>query len=67
MRSARRTPTRLNAASRTSSLPVSDPVWDAAARAASAVRPGFMTMTGFASATSRVAERNARASPTVSM
>ena len=36
-------------------------------REASSVRPGFMTMMGFCSATSRTAQRKARASPTVSM
>ncbi len=65
--STRRTPARRKAASRTSSEPVSDPVWDAAALAACAVRPGLMTMIGFVSATSRAADRNARASPIVSM
>jgi len=35
--------------------------------AASAVRPGFITMMGLVSATSRAAEMNERASPTVSM
>ena len=55
------------AASRTSSEPVREPVWDAAAFAAWTVRPGLMTMIGFVSATSRAAERNARASPMVSM
>ena len=67
MLSTRSTPTRLNAASSTSSLPVSEPVWEAAALAAWAVRPGLMTMMGLASATSRAADRKARASPTVSM
>ena len=37
----RSTPLRRNAASSTSSLPVSDPVCEAAALAAAAVRPGF--------------------------
>ena len=40
---------------------------DAAAFAAWAVRPGLMTMIGFVIATSRAADRNARASPMVSM
>ena len=63
----RRTPTRRKAAARTSSDPVSDPVWDAAALAACSVRPGLMTMIGLVRATSRAAERKARASPIVSM
>ena len=67
MRSARRTPLRRKAASRTSSEPVMEPVWEAAASDASSERPGFMTMMGLASATSRTADRKARASPTVSM
>ncbi len=67
MASTRRTPTRRNAAARTSSEPVSEPVCEAAALAASAVRPGLMTMIGFVSATSRAADRKARASPIVSM
>ena len=67
MRSARSTPVRRKAASRTSSEPVIEPVCEAAAREASSERPGFMTMMGFARATSRTAERKARASPTVSM
>ena len=37
----RSTPLRRKAASSTSSLPVSEPVWEAAALAAAAVRPGF--------------------------
>ena len=65
--STRRTPARRNAASRTSSEPVNEPVWDAAALAAWAVRPGLITMIGLVSATSRAADRNARASPIVSM
>ena len=40
---------------------------EAAAFAAWAVRPGLMTMIGLVSATSRAADRNARASPMVSM
>ena len=63
----RRTPQRRKAASSTSSLPVSDPVCEAAARAPASVRPGLMTMIGLVSATSRAADRNARASPMVSM
>ena len=63
----RSTPLRRKAASSTSSLPVSEPVWEAAALAAAAVRPGLMTMMGLLSATSRAAERNERASPMVSM
>ena len=39
----------------------------AAALAASAVRPGLMTMIGLVSATSLAEERKARASPMVSM
>ena len=65
--STRSTPTRRNAASRTSSEPVSEPVCEAAALAAWAVRPGLMTMIGLVSATSRAADRKARASPIVSM
>ena len=67
MVSTRSTPERRNAASSTSSLPVSDPVCDAAALAAAAVRPALMTMIGLASATSRAADRNPRASPIDSM
>ncbi len=63
----RSTPLRRKAASSTSSLPVSDPVCEAAALAAAAVRPGLMTMMGLLSATSRAAERKARALPMVSM
>ena len=65
--STRRTPTRRNAAASTSSEPVREPVWEAAALAAWAVRPGLMTMIGFVRATSRAADRKARASPIVSM
>ncbi len=65
--STRSTPTRRNAAASTSSEPVSEPVCEAAAFAAWAVRPGLMTMIGFDRATSRAAERKARASPIVSM
>jgi len=65
--STRRTPARRKAVSRTSSDPVSEPVWEAAAFAACAVRPGLMTMIGLVSATSRADERKARASPIVSM
>jgi hypothetical protein len=46
---------------------VSEPVCDAAALAAAAVRPGLMTMIGLFSATSRAAERKDRALPIVSM
>ena len=63
----RSTPQRRKAASRTSSLPVSEPVCDAAAFAAAALRPGLITMIGLFSATSRAAERNPRASPMLSM
>jgi hypothetical protein len=35
--------------------------------AAAAVRPGLITMIGFASATARAADRNERASPIVSI
>ena len=63
----RSTPLRRKAASSTSSLPVSEPVCEAAALAAAAVRPGLMTMMGLFSATSRAAERKERASPMVSM
>ena len=65
--STRRTPARRKAASRTSSEPVRLPVCDAAALAACSVRPGLMTMIGFVIATSRAADRKARASPMVSM
>ena len=44
--STRRTPQRRKAASSTSSLPASEPVWEAAALAAAAVRPALMTMIG---------------------
>ena len=67
MRSTRKMPTRRNAASSTSSLPASEPVCEAAALAAAAVRPALITMIGLASATSRAAERKRRASPIVSM
>ena len=67
MESTRSTPARRNAASRTSSEPVREPVCDAAAFAAWAVRPGLMTMIGLVSATSRADDRKARASPIVSM
>ena len=63
----RKTPVRRKAASRTSSEPVSEPVWEAAAWAACSVRPALMTMMGLRRATSRAAERNARASPMDSM
>ena len=53
--STRSTPLRRNAASRTSSLPVSEPVCEAAALAAWAVRPALITMIGLVSATSRAA------------
>ena len=67
MLSTRSTPTLLNPALRTSSLPVSAPVWEAAALAAASVLPGLMTMMGLVNATSRAAERNQRASPIVSI
>jgi hypothetical protein len=67
MVSTRRTPLRLKAASSTSSLPVREPVWEAAAWEAAAVRPALMTMMGFVRATSLAADRNERASPTDSM
>jgi hypothetical protein len=67
MLSTRRTPLRRKAAASTSSPPVSEPVWDAAALAASSVRPGLMTMIGLVSATSRAADRKKRASPIDSM
>ncbi len=67
MESTRSTPARRNAASSTSSEPVREPVCEAAAFAAWTVRPGLITMIGFVSATSRAAERKARASPMVSM
>ena len=67
MLSTRRTPLRMNAASRTSSEPVREPVWEAAAWEAAAVRPALMTIIGLVRATSRAAEKNERASPTDSM
>ena len=67
MASTRRTPTRWKAACKTSSLPVSEPVCEAAALAAASVRPGLMTMIGLVSATSRAADKKARASPMLSM
>jgi hypothetical protein len=67
MLSTRRTPLRAKAASSTSSEPVREPVWEAAACEAAAVRPALMTMMGLVRATSRAAERNERASPTDSM
>ena len=63
----RSTPARLKAASSTSSAPVSAPVCDVAARLAASLRPALMTMIGFVKATSRAADRNARASPIDSM
>ena len=63
----RSTPLRRKAASSTSSLPVSEPVCEAAALAAAAERPGLMTMMGLFSATSRAAERKERALPMLSM
>ena len=63
----RSTPQRRKAASSTSSLPVSDPVCEAAALAPASVRPGLITMIGLLGATSRAADRKARASPMVSM
>ena len=56
--STRSTPQRRKAASSTSSLPVREPVCEAAACAAASVRPALMTMIGLVSATSRAAERN---------
>jgi len=67
IRSTRNTPLRRKAASSTSSLPVKDPVCAAAARDASSVRPGLMTMMGLVRATSRAADRKDRASPIDSM
>ncbi len=67
MELTRKTPVRWKAAVSTSSLPDSVPVWEAAACAACAVRPPLITMIGLRSATSRAAERKARASPTDSM
>jgi hypothetical protein len=67
MLSTRSTPLRRKATSSTSSLPVSEPVCEAAARAAADVRPGLITMIGLVSATSRAADMNERASPMVSM
>ena len=63
----RSTPLRRKAASNTSSLPVREPVCEAAALAAAAERPGLMMMIGLLSATSRAAERNERALPMDSM
>ena len=54
----RSTPQRLNAASSTSSLPVSEPC-DAAAFGRALGAPGLITMIGLFNATSRAAERNA--------
>ena len=67
IRSTRNTPQRWKAALSTSSLPVRDPVCDAAAWDASSVRPGLRTMIGLVSATSRAADRKDRASPIDSM
>jgi hypothetical protein len=67
MVSTRNTPHLRKAASSTSSWPVNAPVWDAAAFAAAAVRPGLSTMIGLESATSRAADRNSPASPIDSM
>jgi hypothetical protein len=67
MLSTRSTPQRRKAASSTASLPVRAPVWEAAAWAASAVRPALITTIGLVRATSRAAERNERASPIDSM
>ena len=63
----RKTPERRNAASSTSSDPVSAPVWDAAACAASSLRPALITMIGLLSDTSRAADMNDRAFPIDSM
>src|ERR1035438_5465316 len=49
----------------TSSEPVNDPVCVAAARLPASVRPGLMTIIGLFNATSRAAERKARAWPTL--
>ena len=65
--STRKTPLRRNAAARASSPPVSEPVCEAAALAASSVRPGLMTMIGLVRATSRAADIKDRALPMVSM
>ncbi len=67
MESTRSTPARWKAASNTPSLPVSEPVCEAAALAASAVRPALMTMIGFFMETSRAALRKLRGSPIDSM
>ena len=67
MLSTRNTPLRRKAASSTSSEPVREPVWEAAALPAASVRPAFMTMIGFVRATSRAAERKELASPMDSM
>ena len=66
MRSTRITPARLKAASITVSEPASEPVWLTAALAAASVRPAFITMMGLVMATSRAADKKARASPMVS-
>jgi hypothetical protein len=63
----RKTPDRRKAASSTSSLPVSAPVCEAAARDAASERPALITMIGLESATSRAADKNERASPIDSM
>ena len=65
--STRSTPLREKAASSTSSEPVREPVWEAAALPAASVRPALITIIGLVRATSRAAERNERASPTDSM
>ncbi len=67
MPSTRSTPTRRKAASSTSSEPVSEPVWEAAALAAAAVRPALITMIGFSSETRRAAERKRFGSPMLSI
>ena len=67
MELTRSTPTLRKAASITASEPVIEPVCEAAAREAAAVRPDLMTMIGLVSETSRAADRNELASPIVSM
>ena len=63
----RSTPARRIAASKTSSPPTSEPVWNARLASISAARPAFMTTTGFTLAAARSALMKRRASATSSM
>ncbi len=60
-------PARRMAASYTASEPARAPVWEAAARAPSAMRPAFSTTVGLLRAAARAADMNLRAWRTSSM